>query len=287
VEKLNKAIYRYALLVAVSFLTLIAIGAYVGSRATAAQLDTRRFLDANVHSGAAVIVGFLALALAVRQEGMAAALLSWTSLALFAIEGSVGWLGGRLLHATLAPLVFASVVAVMLVTSAGWNEPPELVDERLFPFLRPLAMAGPPLVLLQTLLGASYRHKVTGVIPHLGGAMIVSLTALIGASLVLHRCPTQRALRAAASWLMAIVLAQVTLGVAAFTMQLLGLASTAALVIATASHVVVGSLTLSASVVFAMQVHRQVRPASARVSDPRERKGTSESAAGLIPPAGL
>ncbi|HTS46491.1 MAG TPA: hypothetical protein VMH05_01020 [Bryobacteraceae bacterium] len=280
-ETPNKTIYRYAMLVAASFLTLIAIGAYVGSRAAAAQLDTRRFLDANVHSGAAVIVGFLAFSLAVRQEGMEAALLSWTSLALFAIEGSIGWLGGRLLHATLAPLVFASMVAVMLVTSAEWKEPPELVDERLFPFLRPLALAGPPLLVLQTLLGASYRHKLTGVLPHLGGAMIVTLTALIAASLVLHRCPSHRPLRAAASWLMAIVLAQVTLGVAAFTMQLLGLASTAALVFATASHVVVGSLTLSASVVFAMQVHRQVRPASAEAS----RNVAPEVT--LTPPAGL
>lgn len=272
----NRKIDLYALLAAVSVLTLIAIGAYVTSRASAPQLDARGLVDANVHSSAAVIVAVLALALAFRQSTLAAAVPAWTFLALFAMEGSVGWLGGRLLHATLAPLVFAGVVAVVAVTSAGWNEVPEFVDQRAVPFLRPLAIAGPPLLVLQTVLGASYRHKLTGVIPHLAGAMIVSLAALIAAALVLNRCPAHRALRSAAMWLMAIVLTQVTLGVAAFTMQLLGLATAIALVIATTSHVVVGSLTMSASVVFAMQVQRHVRRAS------------DEATAGLTtPPAGL
>ena len=266
---------QYALLVAVSVLTLIAIGAYVTSRASGPQLDARRLLDANVHSSAAVIVAVLALALAFRQSTLAAAIPAWTFLALFAMEGSVGWLGNRLLHAALAPVVFAGVVAVVAVTSAGWSDVPEFVDERTIPFLRPLAIAGPPLLVLQTLLGASYRHKLTGVIPHLAGAMIVSLAALIAATLVLHRLPAHRALRSAAMWLMAVVLTQVTLGVAAFTMQLLGLATAIALVIATTSHVVVGSVAMSASVVFAMQVQRHVRRVPA------------EAAAGLTPPAGL
>ncbi|HUJ51266.1 MAG TPA: hypothetical protein VLW25_13745 [Bryobacteraceae bacterium] len=266
---------KFALLVAISVLTLIAIGAYVTSRAGAAQLDASRLLDANVHSSAAVIVAVLALALALRQSTMAAAIAAWTFLALFAMEGSVGWLGGRLLHATLAPVVFGGVVAVLAVTSAGWSEVPEFVDERAVPFLRPLAIAGPPLLVLQTLLGASYRHKLTGVIPHLAGAMIVSLAALIAASLVLNRLPGHRALRLAAMWLMAIVLTQVILGVAAFTMQLLGLATALALVIATTSHVVVGSVAMSASVVFAMQVQRHVRRAPAQAT------------ASLTPPAGL
>lgn len=285
--RLNREINFYALLVAASVLTLIAIGAYVTSRASAAQLDTRRLLDANVHSGAAVIVGALALALALRESRIAAAIVAWTFLALFAMEGSVGWLGGRLLHATLAPIVFAGVVAVVAVTSAGWSEITEFVDERTIPFLRPLAIAGPPLLILQTLLGASYRHKLSGVIPHLVGAMIVSLAALIAATLVLHRCPAHRALRSAARWLMATVLAQVTLGVTAFAMQLLGLATAMVLVITTTSHVVVGSLTMSASVVFAMQVQRHVRRAPAEVSRVPEKKISPEATAGLIPPAGL
>jgi hypothetical protein len=275
VRRLSGDIHRYAMVVAVSVLALIAIGAYVTSRAGAPQLDARKLVDANVHSSAAMIVAVLALALALKQSRMTATIAAWAFLALLAMEGSLGWLGGRLLHATLAPVVFAGVVAVVAVTSSGWSDVQEFVDERAIPFLRPLAIAGPPLLVLQTLLGASYRHKITGVIPHLAGAMIVSLAALIAATLVLHRCPAHRALRSAAMWLIAIVLTQVTLGVVAFTMQLLGLATAVALVIATTSHVVVGSLTMSASVLFAMQVQRHLRHVPA------------EATASLTPPAGL
>ena len=260
---MHNGYYRGAMLVAASVLALIALGAYVTSRATAPQLDTHAVLNASWHSSAAVVVGFLALALAFKQSALAPAILSWTFLALFAIEGSIGFLGARVAHATFAPLVFSAAVAVAIVTSSRWHGPPELIDDRQIPYLRLLAAAVPPLLLLQTLLGAAYRHKLIGVIPHLAGAMIVSLAALIGATLVLNRCPEHRELRSAAKWLMAAVLAQVVLGVAAFAMQLLGLASTIALVIATASHVVGGSLTLAAGIAFAMRVQRGVRRAPA------------------------
>ena len=248
-------------------------------------MDMHGWFDAQVHAGAAAIVGALALYLALRQSQILASILAWTFVTLFAIQGSIGWLGARVLHATLAPAVFAGAVAVVLVTSAGWNEASEAVDERTVPLLRPLALAGPPLILLQTLLGASYRHKLTGVIPHLAGAMLVTLTALIGAMLVFQRCPNDASLRTAAKWLMAAVLAQVTLGVTAFAMQLLGLASTATLVIATTSHVIVGSLTMSASVVFAMQVVRAVGPA-VEPDGVSSEKIASATADGAAPPAG-
>ena len=282
--KWNRNMNRYAVLVASSALALIAIGAYVTSRATAPQMDTHGWFDARVHAGAAAIVGALALYLALRQSQILASILAWTFVALFAIQGSVGWLGARVLHATLAPAVFASAVAVVLVTSEGWSELSESVDARAVPLLRPLALAGPPLILLQTLLGAGYRHKLTGVIPHLAGAMIVTLSALIGAMLIFQRCPHHASLRSAAKWLMAAVLAQVTLGATAFAMQLLGLASTAALVIATTSHVIVGSLTMSASVVFAMQVLRAVGPAVKPAGGSNETIA-SATAAGIAPPA--
>jgi membrane protein implicated in regulation of membrane protease activity len=79
--------------------------------------------------------------------------------------------------------------------------------------------------------------------------------------LVVQRYPEHRTLRAAATWLISILLAQVMLGATAFVMPLLDVANPAAVIAATASHVVVGSLTLAASVVLAMQVQRNVRRA--------------------------
>jgi heme A synthase len=258
----NPQFHRYAVLVAISSLILIAIGAYITSQASGRQPASRGILDAVVHKDVAVLVGILALGLAVWQSlDQERALLSWTAVGLFALEGWVGWLGGPLLHASLAPLAFAIFVAIAVITSSGWNEAPELVDDQAAPPLRLFAIATPPLMLLQIMLGAAYRHKLTGVMPHMGGAMVVSLATLVPAMLVVQRYPEHRTLRAAATWLISILLAQVMLGATAFVMPLLDVANPAAVIAATASHVVAGSLTLAASVVLAMQVQRNVRRA--------------------------
>jgi heme A synthase len=166
-----------------------------------------------------------------------------------------------LLHATLAPLAFSILVAIAFLSSSRWNDTPELVDDHASPLVRRLAIAGPPLVLLQTTLGAAYRHKLTGVIPHLVGAMIVSIVILAAATLVTQHHPLHRGLRSAAKWMTSILLAQVILGATAFAMQLLDVDDPIAVMIVTSSHVVVGSLTLAASLLLAMQVQRNVRHA--------------------------
>jgi heme A synthase len=257
----NPQFHRYAVLVATSLLILIAIGAYITSQASGRQPASRGILDAVVHKDVAVVVGILALGLAVWQSLEQGPPLGWTAVGFFALEGLVGWLGAPLLHASLAPLAFAMFVAIAVVTSSGWNKAPELVDDQGTPPLRPFAIATPPLMLLQIMLGAAYRHKLTGVMPHMGGAMIVSLVTLVLAMLVVQRYPEHRTLRAAATWLLSILLAQVMLGATAFIMPLLEVANPAAVIAATASHAVVGSLTLAASLVLAMQVQRNVRRA--------------------------
>jgi heme A synthase len=255
-------LHRSAVLVAISVLILIAIGSYISSRANAPQPPSLSVINARFHTMVAVAVGILALCVAVAQSRTRERyVLVWTALALFAVTAWVGWLGWPLLHASLAPLAFAIMVAIAVVTSSGWNEAPEIVDGQAAPLLRPLAIAAPPVVLLQIVLGAAYHHRLTGVIPHMGGAMVASLTTLVAAMLVMQQYPRHRALRSAARWLMSIVLIQITLGVMAFSMQLLDVENWMALVIATASHAVVGSVTLAASMVLAMQVQRSVHRA--------------------------
>jgi hypothetical protein len=113
--------HRYAVLVVISSLILIAIGAYVTGQASGRQPASRGVLDAVVHKDLAVVVGILVLGLVwklVEQD----CLLGWTALGFFALEGWVGWPGAPLVHASLAPLVFAIFVAIAVVTSSGWNE---------------------------------------------------------------------------------------------------------------------------------------------------------------------
>lgn len=269
VEIVNSKFHRYAVLVAISSLILIAIGAYITSQAAGRQPESRGILNAVVHKDVAVAVGIFALGLAVWQlleeEG---SLLVWTAVGFFALEGWVGWLGGPLplLHASLAPLAFAIFVAIAVVTSTGWNEAPELVEDPAAPALRLCAMATPLLILLQIMLGAAYRHKLIGLLPHMGGAMVVSIAILVLAMLVLQRHPEHRKLCKAATWLIAILLVQVMLGVAALVMPLLKL-NPIAEIAATATHVVVGSLTLAANFVLAMEVQRSVRPAPAGLTE--------------------
>ena len=270
VEIVNPKFHRYAVLVVISSLILIAMGAYITSQASGRQPVSRGVLDAVVHKDVAVAVGILALGLVVWQLLEAGERLpGWIALGFFAFEGWIGWLGAPLLHASLAPLAFAIFVAIAVVTSSGWNEAPELVEDQAAATLRLFAIAMPALMLLQIMLGAAYRHKLTGVMPHLGGAMIVSLATLVLGMLVVRRHPEHRKLRAAAIWLISIFLVQVMLGFAAFIIPLLKLASPAPVIAVTASHVVVGSLTLAASLVLAMQVQRNVR-------EPERRKESAD-----------
>ncbi len=262
VESVNPKFHRYALLVAISSLILIAIGAYITSQATGRQPASRGIVDGVVHKEVAIAVGILVLGLAFWQSlEQEVSVLVWIALGCLAVEGWVGWLGGALLHASFAPVTFAIFVAIAVVTSSGWSEAPKFVEDRP-PRLRLFAFATLPLIVLQIMLGAAYRHKLTGLLPHLGGAMIITLAILALAMLILQRHPEHRKLCAAAAWLIALLVAQVLLGFTALVVPQLGL-SPIAEIAATAMHVVVGSLTLAANVVLAMQLQRNVRHASA------------------------
>ena len=269
-------LHRYALLAAAAALILIASGAFVtSSREASAAPDVSAAATlpgAGVHQ--ALGLGVTALALVLAVWTFAAARTAWSRILAAAamVMGAVDAFialhaplssGLAAVHAALAPLFFGCLVGVAFLTSPDWDLPPEPVDDRGMRFLRPLAVSAPPLVLLQIVLGALYRHKVTSVMWHMAGAMIVSLVTLIACMVVIQQYPSHRPLRGSAIHLMSIVLLQVALGVTAFTMQLLDTEDTVVLAVTTGSHVVVGNLVLAASLLFAVQVQRNVCAAPA------------------------
>lgn len=268
---MNPKFHPYAVLLMISSLIPIGIGAYVTSQATGRQPASRGILDAVIHRDVAVGLGILVLSLAIWQLHQEwESLLLWTAVCSVGLEGWLGWLGEPVLHATLAPLIFAIFVVIAVVTSAGWNEAPHRVEDSAAPALRFFALATPPLILLQIMLGAAYRHKLIGLLPHLGGAMIVSLPILALAMLILQRHPEHRKLCTAATWLISIFLAQVMLGVTAIVMPLLHVSPVAVIALRT-SHVLVGALTLAANLILAMQIQRSVyalRPAIQTAAEP-------------------
>ena len=269
-------LHRYALFVAAAAFVLIASGAFVtSSREASAAPDVSAATTlpgAGVHQVLGIGVTALALLLAVwtfaagrgawSRVLAAAAIVTGAADTFIALHAPLPS-GLAAIHAALAPLFFGCLVGVAFLTSPDWNLPPEPVDDRGMRFLRPLAISGPPLVLLQIVLGALYRHKVTSVMWHMSGAMIVALVTLIACMVIIQQYPSHRQLRGSAIHLMSIVLLQVALGVAAFTMQLLDTENTTVLAVTTGSHVVVGNLALAASLLFAVQVQRNVCPAPA------------------------
>jgi len=262
---------RFAILVAVLALLVVGSGALVTSSKETISAENSARVETPVGEGVHPVLGealagltlALAVALWMSKRGPLTTM-AIVVIVLCAADVLLGFpqpLGAdrAVLHAWLAAALFAALSACVLLTSQYWEQPPELVGDRGLRFLRPLATATPPLVLIQIVLGAMYRHKLTSVFWHMGGALVVSLATLIGAMVVIQQYPEHRSLKNSAMALMSVVLTQVAFGVTAFVLQLLDTGNALALELSTVSHVVLGNLTLASSLIFAMEVQRSVR----------------------------
>jgi heme a synthase len=161
-------------------------------------------------------------------------------------------------HACLAQLFFSTTVAIAVFTSKSWQHGLEPVLDHGWPSLRSLAVLSPILVLAQIALGAAFRHRAVGVIPHIIGAIVVAFALLLVAAFVLHQFPTHRMLRSAAKAVLGVIILQLALGVAALYARIAD-TSQLAMVISTVAHVVGGGLTLASTIVLSIQILRNVR----------------------------
>jgi hypothetical protein len=267
----NPWLHRCALGLVVLGLVAIVAGAVITSSEVAArqaQSAVAQAIDQGAHRALAIgLTGLtLGFAIGISAAGGWLRTLAWSALTVLAVDAATGWAAPPLaaargiVHAVLAHLYLAIMVATAVATSEGWNRGAELVDDGGWSWLRPVAIATPPAVFVQIMLGAIYRHDVTGIMPHMAGAMIVALVTVLVSAVVLQNFTEPAALRRAAVWLISIVLTQVCLGIAALLMLVLNFAGTLVFVLSTAGHVAIGAATLSASVVMAMEVGRSVRP---------------------------
>lgn len=197
------------------------------------------------HRLIASTVGFLTVILAIwtwRVEPRA-----WVRKLGFAALGAVilqGLLGGITVllflppavsigHAGLAQIFFCLTVTLALVTSPGWKNAVQPVED---PLLRRIAAATTALVYTQIIIGATMRHSAAGLaipdfplafghlIPpvwnakvaihfaHRVGALVVTLAILATSSHVLYHHPQRRDLVRPALLLIGLVFVQVTLG---------------------------------------------------------------------------
>ena len=290
----NPWLHRYAILVAVCTLLLVLAGASVTSKEAGLSVPdwplsygqvipemTGGVLFETGHRMIATVVGMLTIILAVwiaRVEKRAwMRKLGWVAVSLVVAQGLLGGATVLLLqpapismaHACLAQLFFSVTVAIAVFTSRNWQEGPDAVEDYGWPSLRSLAIVTPVLILLQIALGAGFRHRAFGLMPHVIGAMLFPLVIILTAVFVLHQFPRHRALRPAATGLLAITLAQVLLGIVAYVARINAAEYPLAMVLTTVAHVATGGLTLAAGVVLAIQIRRNVRAAASEAADAR------------------
>jgi len=186
-------------------------------------------------------------------------------------------------HAALAQLFFTTIVSIALFTSAWWQQERPTVGDFNRPGIHSLAIVTAAAVLVQLLLGAAFRHKGFGIIPHLVGAVVVTTLIFVLAGALRRRFSRVPLLRVSARGLHALIGIQLLLGAAAWWSRIYGAQfpqPIPVVVTLTVVHTVTGALLLAAVVLITEITYRLVRPggAVALVTGVRESHAGSQAA---------
>ena len=186
-------------------------------------------------------------------------------------------------HALVAQSFFAVIVAIAVFTSRSWSSPHEVkADADDLPLRRLVAVtvAG---VLIQLVLGAGFRHQAFGIIPHILGAVAVTLLIAATAVLVKVRHKDDDYLVRPARLALALLVVQLGLGVSAYIARLGSVGDPQPLepmISLTVAHLVVGGLILATMVVLALRCYQVLAPAHEPVGDKVGTRGLPSSARG-------
>jgi heme a synthase len=166
------------------------------------------------------------------------------------------------IHAILAQIFFITVVSLSLFTSRWWNSAPPKLDDPASPPLRTLSAITAAAIFVQLILGAGFRHGAFGILPHIIGAFVVLFLSIWTSRTVRVRFGSVKQLRRWGVLLMAFIGSQFLLGIAAYwavVQEIKAQQPNTTYVILTVAHVLVGALTLAASVVLALSAFRAIR----------------------------
>jgi cytochrome c oxidase assembly protein subunit 15 len=277
-------LHRYGVALAAATLLLIVAGALVTSNEAGLSVPDWPLSYGKVmpemkggvfyehgHRMVATAVGMLTIGLVVflhrAEKRVWMKRLGWAALGAVIAQGVLGGLtviyllpkAISIFHACLAQLFFATTCAIAVFTSPGWKAGPEIVEDHKWPSLRSLAAVTSALLLLQILLGAAFRHRALGVLPHVLFAFVVAGVVTMLALFTLTQFPKHAALRKAAHALVGVTFVQVLLGLGALLARMREVPNPAEIVSTTVVHVAMGALTLGASVVFTLQIFYHVR----------------------------
>ena len=166
------------------------------------------------------------------------------------------------IHAIVAQIFFVTVVSLSLFTSQWWNSNPAKLDDPASPPLRTLSAITAAAIFVQLILGAGFRHGAFGILPHMIGAAVVLFLAIWTSRTVRVRFGAIKQLRRWGILLTSFIGAQFLLGIAAYwavVQEIKAQQPTTTYVILTVAHVLVGALTLAASVVLALSAFHAIR----------------------------
>lgn len=164
-----------------------------------------------------------------------------------------------MLHAFLAPLILSTVVAIALGTSRSWQHDPIFLQDQGWPPLRSVARNTLVVVVIQIALGSAFRYGTISVMTHILGALVVVLFILALVVLV-TLMPEHPTLRPAAITLGVVTFVQIFLGLTVVSMGT-AKANKAMAAAFSVAHIATGAITLAATLVVALEVWRNVRPA--------------------------
>jgi cytochrome c oxidase assembly protein subunit 15 len=283
----NRAVHQYAVFTASCTFVLLIAGALVTSNDAGLSIPDWPLAYGSLtppmvggiryeftHRVIATCVGLLTIGLAAwLWKAEKRPWMRWLGLA--AVGGVIaqGILGGMTVrmfqpppvsaaHATLAQLFFSTVVAIAVFTSPWWNGTISEVDDPGTPRVRTLVVWTLLAVFLQLILGAAFRHKGFGIIPHLAGAVIVTILIFMTASALKGRFANKPALRSCARYLHILIGVQLLLGAGAYWSRLYGARfpqPIGVMVALTVVHTVTGALVLAVTLVTALISYRLLR----------------------------
>jgi heme A synthase len=158
----------------------------------------------------------------------------------------------RIAHTVLGLVLFSTMMLIAVATSHTWNQIRKPVQDG--SRARFLATTTGALVLLQVILGAAFRHGVTGGLPHILGALVVGV--FLGPAMATILRTETPEVRSAAIALIMLTTVQLLLGFALLTMQSFDDIDPLVVIIATTAHVAIGAFTLAAAVITAILIRR-------------------------------
>lgn len=287
----NAPLHRYAVFTAVCTLLLVVAGALVTSNDAGLAVPDWPLSYGSLmppmvggifyehgHRIVATFVGMLTIGLAVwlqlSDPRRWMRRLGWAALIAVVLQGVLGGLTVlfflprpiSISHASLAQLFFCTTVSIAMFTSRWWgSEVAERRDARSSE-VRNFALVTVVVVFIQLVLGAAFRHRAVGILPHiLWAAVVLAFSVVLSRKIRLHYAGLT-ALRRPAMILAALVGTQILLGIAAYWSRVAFSEHPQPMPLMvgfTVAHVAVGAATLAAAVTTALCCFRVLPPVKA------------------------